>query len=343
MDFWTADVFGLYGMIGITGSSITVPKDSEEGTHIIKLLEPAVVAADGRTDQAVYGNVEFASSIGNGRMKRGYLFRALHNEETGGVATTLLNDTDGAGQFYGSCHDCDRFGFIAFPASLKTGRAIYVVNEDNTVWKYVLPAAYTATFTGASGAGTDSTSTTSGKGLADEFALPAASGWGTFPAAPAAIGCSKAGNEPEPDWESVLKDTKLTLAESIDKGLKDVGEGTVVLAEIEKDGEKIVCAMDIAKGKEVVAANLELKDGSVLGKETAADDQTELVKGFKVTAKSAIEAALKETPGQAVAVELIRQWGGEPVIRVRIWSKGKLKVAAVNGVDGTLIKAGRNR
>src|SRR5690349_7998968 len=123
MDYWTADVFALYGMIGITGASTTVPKDAEEASNFIKLLEGAVVAADGRTDQALYGNVEFASSIGNGRAKRGYVFRALHNEETGGVATTLLNDTDGAGQFYGCCHDCDRFGFIAFPVSLKTGRA----------------------------------------------------------------------------------------------------------------------------------------------------------------------------------------------------------------------------
>lgn len=338
MDFWTADLFGLYGMIGITGSSTAVPKDSEEATAIIKLLEPSLAAADGRTDQSLYGNVDFGASIVNGRAKRGYVFRALHNEETGGTATTLLNDTDGAAQFYGSCHDSDRFGFIAFPTSLTSGRAIFVVNEDNTVWKYVLPAAYTATFTGAAGAGTDSTSTTAGKGLADEFALPAASGWGTFPAAPAAIGCSKADHATEPDWESVLKDATLTLSESIDKGLKEVGEGTVVLAEIEPDGEKVVCAMDIAKGREVVAATLDLKEGKVLGKETGSYDQSALVKGFKVSAKSAIDAALKESPGQAVAVELMTQWGGEAVIRVRIWSKGKLKVVTINGDDGSVIK-----
>jgi len=335
-DFWTADLFALYGMIPITGANTTVPKDSVDADNYIKLLELPLAAADGRTDQALYGNVEFASSIGMGRLKRGYVFRALHNEVTGGTATTLLYDTDSADQFYGSCHDCDRFGFIAFPISLTSGRSVYVVNEDNTIWKYVLPAGYTATFTGSAGAATDSTSTTAGAGLAPEFTLTAASGQGTFPAAPARIGCSPVRREREPDWEAVLKEAALTLSESIDKGLTEAGEGTVMLAEIEPDRGTVVCAMDIAKGKEVVAATLDLKDGKVLAKETATDDQTALVKGFKVTAKRAIEAALKEAPGQAVALELL-MYKGQPIIRVRIWSKGKLRVAAVNGEDGSVI------
>ncbi len=336
MDFWTADVFGLYGMIGVTGAAITFPDDSADGANCIKLLEPSVAAADGRTDQALYGNVEFASSIIRGSVKRGYVFRALHNEVTGGVATTLLNDTDGARQFYGACHDCDRFGFIAFPTSLVSGRSVFVVNEDNTIWKCLLPASYTATFAGSAGAATDSTSTTAGVGLAAEFTLTAASGRGTFPAAPATLGCSQVKEEPQPDWEAVLKEATLTLSESIDRGLKEVGEGTVLLAEIEPDGRRAFCAMDIAKGKEVVASILDLKDGKVLAKEAASDDQSKLVRRFKVTAKAAIEAALKEAPGQALAVELLTN-KGKPIIRVRIWSNGKIKVAAVNGQDGSVI------
>ena len=333
-DFWTADLFALYGMIPITGANITFPDDSADAANLIKLLEPALAAADGRTDQALYGNLEFATSIVRGRAKRGYVFRALHNEVTGGVETTLLYDTDGP-DFYGPCHDPDRFGYIAFPMSLMSGRSVYVVNEDTTIWKYVLPASYKATFTGSTGAATDSTSTTAGAGLAPEFTLTAASGQGTFPAAPPRIGCSQVKAEVPPDWEAVLKGTALSLSESIDNGLKETGEGTVLLAEIEPDGARVVCAMDIAKGKEVVAAILELKDGKVLAKETAADDQSALVKDFKVTAKRAIEAALKVAPGQALAVELVTH-KGQPIIRVRIWSEGKLKVAAVNGVNGSV-------
>jgi prepilin-type N-terminal cleavage/methylation domain-containing protein len=189
-DFWTADVYALFGMIGVTGSNTAFPADSATASNHIKLLEPSLAGADGATQQALYGNVEFGPAIVNGSPKAGYGFRALGSEVTGGTATTLLNDTDGASQFYGNCHDVDRFAFIAFPISLNSGKLAFVVNEDNTIWRYNLPSTYTAGFTGTSGAGTDSVSTTGGTGLATEFTL-AAAGTGTFPAAPASIGCSK--------------------------------------------------------------------------------------------------------------------------------------------------------
>jgi len=189
MDFWTVDVYALYGMIGVTGSSTAIAADSTNAGNIIKLLEPSLAGADGLTNQALYGNVEFGPAIVNGSPKAGYAFRAMHNEETGGVSTTLLNDTDGAGQFYGACHDVDRFAFAAFPISLNSGKLLFVVNEDNTIWKFNLPSTYAAAFVGTQGAGTDSTSGTTVTGSA-HFTL-AAAGTGTFPAAPAAIGCSK--------------------------------------------------------------------------------------------------------------------------------------------------------
>jgi len=336
MDFWTADLFGLYGMIPLEGVAIIVPKDSDSAGNYLKLLEPSLAAADGRTDQALYGNAEFASSIGLGSPRRGYVFRALHNEVTGGTATTLLNDTDGAAQFYGPCHDCDRFAYIAFPVSLKSGRAAYVINEDNTVWKYLLPSKYVATFTGAAGAATDSTSKTSGVGLTEEFTMTAESGQGTFPAAPASIGCSKADGESWPRWDHLLKGVTLSLSDAIDKGMAESGEGTVLFAEFELDGGKVVCAMEFTKGKEVVAATLELKNGRVVDKETSTDDPSARIKDFKVTAKRAIAAALEKAPGQALAVEL-RTQKEKPVIQVRIWSKGKLKVVVVNGDTGSVI------
>jgi prepilin-type N-terminal cleavage/methylation domain-containing protein len=190
MDFWTADVYALFGMVGISGSNTAPPADSATASNIIKLIEPSLASADGLSIQALYGNVEFGPAIVNGSPKAGYIFRAMHNEVTGGTATTLLNDTDGAGQFYGNCHDVDRFAFICFPTSLNSGKLLFCVNEDNTIWKYNLPATFASTFTGTAGAGTDSVSTTAGTGLAAEFTMGAA-GTGTFPAAPASVGCSK--------------------------------------------------------------------------------------------------------------------------------------------------------
>ena len=189
-DFWTADVWALYGLIGITGNSTAIAADANVATSVIKLLEPALAGADGLTQQALYGNVQFDTSIVTGSVKAGYIFRALHWEEAAAGPTTLLNDTDGAA-FYGACHDTDRFAFIAFPNSLNSGKMAFVVNSDNTIWKYNLPAAFAATFLGCNGPAVDSTSTTAGANLAVQFTLAANSGQGTFPAAPASVGCSK--------------------------------------------------------------------------------------------------------------------------------------------------------
>jgi len=188
-DFWTLDVYALYGLTPITGALAAPPADNAAATDMVKLIEPSVAGADGLSVSvgAVYGNIPFATAIVTGSVKAGYIFRALHNEVTGGVATTLLNDTDGA-TFYGAVHDPDRYAFIAFPLSMNSGKLCYVVNEDNTIWRYNLPSTYLATFVG--GAAADSTSTTAGAGLAVEFVL-GAQGTGTFPAAPPSIGCSK--------------------------------------------------------------------------------------------------------------------------------------------------------
>jgi prepilin-type N-terminal cleavage/methylation domain-containing protein len=189
-DFWTADVYALFGLIGITSANMVPPADVNVSTTVVRLIEPALAGADGLPQQALYGNVEFGPALVTGGTKAGYIFRALHWEESAAGPTTLLNDTDGA-QFYGLCHDTDRFAFIAFPLSLSSGKLAYVVNSDNTIWRYNLPATYTAVFQPTFGAANDSTSATLGAGLVPQFTLAANPGQGTFPSAPASVGCSK--------------------------------------------------------------------------------------------------------------------------------------------------------
>ena len=177
-DFWTADVYALFGLIGITSSNVTPPADVNVSTTVVRLIEPALAGADGLSQQALYGNVEFGPALVTGGTKAGYIFRALHWEETAAGPTTLLNDTD-------------RFAFIAFPISLSSGKLLYIVNSDNTIWRYSLPANYTATFQPTANAANDSLSSTAGANLVPQFTLAANAGQGTFPSAPASVGCSK--------------------------------------------------------------------------------------------------------------------------------------------------------
>ena len=189
-DYWTADVYGLYGLIRIRDSNDRVPADGSGPP--IALLDPTIAAADGLTRQELYGNVPFSTAVGYGRPKRGHVFRALHREEGYGVKeTSLLSDTDGAGQFFAACHDSERFGFIAFPTSLSTGKLIWIVSHGLEIWKYNLPSEYRASFTGVEGDSTDSTSSTAGPALAPEFTMTANPGQGTWSTAPARVGCSR--------------------------------------------------------------------------------------------------------------------------------------------------------
>jgi prepilin-type N-terminal cleavage/methylation domain-containing protein len=184
-DFWTADVFALYGLIPPTGGSTTLPSDTGTATSIIKLIEPSVAGADAASLSGSYGNLSFSASIISGSPKAGYAYRMFASQDDGPGLTTLRTDTDGASAFYGTTHDRNRFAVMAAPETLSAGKLLFIVNADNTIWKYNLPATYIMTFTAIAGS-TDSTSAITGTG--QSTTLDAAAG---FPASPGSIGCSK--------------------------------------------------------------------------------------------------------------------------------------------------------
>jgi len=182
-DFWTSDVFALYGLIPITAGATTIAADSSSTAGIVKLIEPSVAGADAAPNLGAYGNITVASSIIVGSPKAGFIYRTFVNEDSGGGASTLLNDTDGASSLYGSVHDRVRYAVMAAPLTLSDGRLLFIVNADNALWKYSLPAGYTVTYTAMSDTAGGSTITGTGNVLLDNAT--------TFPQAPGSIGFSK--------------------------------------------------------------------------------------------------------------------------------------------------------
>jgi uncharacterized membrane protein YkoI len=335
MDFWTADVYALYGMIGIAGAAKEPPADSTDGSMAIKLIWRSLAAADGRSDQALYGNQEFASAFDlGGRPSRGYFFRALHNEITGGTPTTLLNDTDGKDQFYLECHDNDRYAFAACPVSLKAGGRMFVINEDNTIWQLKLPATYLATFEGCTGAVTDSTSTALGAGMPPEFTLTGDPEQGTFPGRPAAAGLTRTDDKPPlRDFAPALAAATLTLSEAVDRALKEAKEGSAVQAALEEQDGRSIFIVDVAQKDKVLEVRVDAKEGAVLSKSAEYENWIEPLKTLKVTLKDAIAAAEKKSSGKPVAAHL-RKSEGEPYIQVALWKNGTLELAKVDISDG---------
>jgi len=182
-DYWTGDIWALYGMVPITAGNTTFSPDTTDASTVLKLIEPSVAGADGASQSTLYGNVTFASTVVIGSAKAGYIYRAFASEDTGSGAVTLANDTDGP-DFYDSVHDRNRYAFMAFPESLNAGKMLYIINADNTIWRYQLPSGYVATFTVVQGT-TESSSAVAGT------ASPLFDGVTTFPPSPSSVGCSK--------------------------------------------------------------------------------------------------------------------------------------------------------
>ncbi len=180
-DFWTGDVFGLYGLVPLTGP---LPAgDSADPGAGIALIDPSLAGADADSDLDGYDNVLIDASIGSGSPKAGYIYRSFSDYETGSGLATLGNDTDGAAG-YEDVHDVGRFGFMAAPMSRTSGEHLFIVTTDHTIWKYKLPAGYVVTYAPLS-AGTDGQSVIGGTGQ------PFLDNADVLPIAPAKFGCAK--------------------------------------------------------------------------------------------------------------------------------------------------------
>lgn len=146
--------------------------------------------------------------------------------------------------------------------------------------------------------------------------------------------CAAASEVQQADYEALLKDTKLTLSEGIEKALAEAKDGVVFKAELEGD-KTIHWAVDLSKGTKVVAVDVDAKSGGIVASETEDSDQSKLVQSAKVPIQKAIEVALKKTPGKAVAAEL--KGGESPRFEVKVLAKNnKLKTVKVDAVSGEL-------
>lgn len=136
------------------------------------------------------------------------------------------------------------------------------------------------------------------------------------------------------DYAALLKDSKVSLAEGIEKALAEAPQGIVTKAGLEGD-KTTHWAIDVAKGDKVLAVDIDVKTGKVVGSELENSDQSKLASAAKVAIQKAIEAALKKSPGQAVSAEL-KLSGGAPEFTVKILAKEKLKSVKVSGETGEI-------
>ena len=133
-DFWTANVAGLYTM---TSSAVTGNTANSTTDPSIKLIELSVASAD--TDSATPGaggeNVAL-SNFAVPSAKAGYWYQALITDDTLGTTAESVYKVDTGGTpTMGSVHNTSKFGFLAFPDSQSAGKYVFIVNENNTIFR----------------------------------------------------------------------------------------------------------------------------------------------------------------------------------------------------------------
>jgi uncharacterized membrane protein YkoI len=140
---------------------------------------------------------------------------------------------------------------------------------------------------------------------------------------------------PAQDYPELLKDSKISLVEGIALGLKEAREGVVCKAELEGDKE-VHWAIDVAQGSKVLAVDIDVKTGKVVGTDTENADLSRVAKAAKITLARAIEVALKKSPGQAVAAEF-RLAGEKAQAYVKVLVKGKVRAVTVDAETGEIV------
>jgi prepilin-type N-terminal cleavage/methylation domain-containing protein len=134
-DFWTFNVSGLYTMTsaavaGSAGANAT-------SDPAIKLIELSVASADSNSGQAgTTTEMAALSTFAVPSAKAGYWYIALVNDMAvaGTTDQTYAVDTQGMPTM-GTCHNTSKFGFLAFPDSQSSGKFVFIVNENNTIFR----------------------------------------------------------------------------------------------------------------------------------------------------------------------------------------------------------------
>src|SRR5262245_38380790 len=133
-DFWTANIAGLYTMTSaaVTGATLGSTNDGS-----IKLIELSVASADSDPQLFPAGSENLAlTNFAVPSAKAGYWYMAMITDLSLGavVEATYAVDTFGSPTM-GNVHNTSKFAFCAYPDSQSAGKFVFIVNENNTIFR----------------------------------------------------------------------------------------------------------------------------------------------------------------------------------------------------------------
>jgi hypothetical protein len=139
------------------------------------------------------------------------------------------------------------------------------------------------------------------------------------------------------DYDKLLREAKITLAQSVDLAVKaSKTERTPLEARIEDHNGRKVFAVNGSQGDRVFGVSLDLAEGKVLLTGVGRTDRSEIAKAFKIKLVDAIQTALQQEKGQAVRATFDLNAEKKPEGTVTVFNNGKLRVVTINGETGKI-------
>ena len=131
-DFWTGDVKSLY-----TVTSCAVAGHINDTTDpAIKLIELSIASADADgTFLPCAGENCNLSTFALPSSKAGYWYNALATDAGSAGADANYQQETGGIVTMGLVHNLWRFAFISWPESYNAGKYIYLIDENNTIYR----------------------------------------------------------------------------------------------------------------------------------------------------------------------------------------------------------------
>ncbi len=133
-DFWTFNVKSLYTMVPESGAPVTA-------ANTIRLIELSVASADSAAQGTDGNNSVSITSLAVVAAKAGFWYQSLRSDQSGTPETYLVDTlgTDSAGAAIGAvAYHTSKFGFLAYPDSMSSGRFAYMLNEGNSIIRRAL-------------------------------------------------------------------------------------------------------------------------------------------------------------------------------------------------------------
>lgn len=136
---------------------------------------------------------------------------------------------------------------------------------------------------------------------------------------------------------SALPDApKLTLRDAVDRALVELPQGVVVEAELESEGGRVSCDVEVVLADQVIGLRIDPDDGALIAREEeGAVDVARLTQG-RLGLSEALAAALQAKPGRAVKAEIIEK-EGRLVAEIELASKRESQRVLVDLMSGEVL------